>query len=333
MSGKPSYQTKAYSNVAKPWRLFYILKPTIPRLLQLWIRRMIVKQRLKTFRHLWPIDPNAATPPQGWPGWPDGRQFAIILSHDVDTQKGHDACPRLAAIEKKLGFRSAFNFVPERYQNSASLRNSLREDGFEIGIHGLKHDGKLFRSYRIFKKRAVRINRYMADWEVEGFTSPSMHHNLSWMHHLAIKHCTTTFDTDPFEPQPDGVGTIFPFWIAHHGENRGFVELPYTLPQDFTLFVLMRERGIDIWKKKLDWIAAHGGMVLVNTHPDYMNFENAPAGSEEYPVKFYIDFLEYIQDRYADRYFHAIPSQVTKVVAPILRSRPGALNRTVASLN
>jgi hypothetical protein len=48
---------------------------------------------------------------------------------------------------------------------------------------------------------------------------------------------------------------------------RGYVELPYPLPQDFTLFTVMREKDIDIWKKKLDWIVEKGGMALLITHP------------------------------------------------------------------
>ena len=308
-----------------PWFLFYTLKPAIPRPLQLWARRMIVRQRLKTYRHVWPIDPNAARLPVGWPGWPDGRQFAVILSHDVDTQKGHDTCRKLAAIEKDLGFRSAFNFVPERYRNSAALREDLRGDGFEICIHGLKHDGRLFQSHAIFKRRAARINRYMAAWQTRGFTSPSMHHNLDWMHHLNISHSTSTFDTDPFEPQPDGVGTIFPFWVGHQDADDGFVELPYTLPQDFTLFILMREPGIDIWKQKLDWIAARGGMVLVNTHPDYMNFQGSPLGPEEYPVNRYTEFLTDLKTRYAGRYYHALPGELAESMQPFLRCASHAL--------
>ena len=39
------------------------------------------------------------------------------------------------------------------------------------------------------------------------------------------------------------------------------------------LFILMKEKNINIWKQKLDWIAEHGVMALMNTHPDYMNFD------------------------------------------------------------
>ena len=40
-----------------------------------------------------------------------------------------------------------------------------------------------------------------------------MQHNLQWLHALNAEYDSSTFDTDPFEPEPDGVGTIFPFWV------------------------------------------------------------------------------------------------------------------------
>ncbi|MCG7853557.1 MAG: hypothetical protein MIO92_13640, partial [Methanosarcinaceae archaeon] len=64
-----------------------------------------------------------------------------------------------------------------------------------------------------------------------GFHSPSMHRNLEWIHDLIVEYDQSTFDTDPFEPQPDGVRTIFPYWVQHHSIKKGYVELPYTLPR------------------------------------------------------------------------------------------------------
>jgi len=87
--------------------------------------------------------------------------------------------------------------------------------------------------------------------------------------------------------------------------------LPYTLPQDFLLFVLMREKTIDIWKKKLDWIADNGGMVLFISHPDYMCFKNLPH-FEQYPSRYYEDFLNYIKKKYEGRYWHALPKDVAR---------------------
>ena len=48
------------------------------------------------------------------------------------------------------------------------------------------------------------------------------------------------------------------------GNGKGYVELPYTLPQDSTLFLHLREPTEAIWRRKLDWLAEKGGMVLVN---------------------------------------------------------------------
>ena len=142
-----------------------------------------------------------------------------------------------------------------------------------------------------------------------------MQHNLYWMHELKLKYGTSTFDTDPFEPQPDGVGSIFPFWVKGGSDEAGYVELPYTLPQDHGLFIIMKEKTIDIWKQKLDWIAEQGGMALVNTHPDYMNFRGGTLKLGEYPAQYYEEFLRYIMARYRGKYWHVLPKDMARVWA------------------
>jgi hypothetical protein len=94
--------------------------------------------------------------------------------------------------------------------------------------------------------------------------------------------------------------------------QRGFVELPYTLPQDFTLFVLMKERNIDIWKKKLGWIVENGGMALLNSHPDYMNFKKGKCKVEEYPLEFFEELLDYVKTKYEGQYWHALPKEIAR---------------------
>lgn len=291
-------------------RVFYTVKPFLPRSLQIFLRRRLFNYRLRVNQSVWPIDESAATPPEGWKGWPDGKKFALVLSHDVDTQRGHDNVMRLAELEMSLGFRSSFNFVPERYNLSRRLIDEVKAMGFEVCVHGLKHDGKLFWNKKIFSERAVKINEYMKDWGATGFTSPSMHHKLEWMNILNIEHATSTFDTDPFEPEPDGCGTIFPYWVSCGMGCRGYVELPYTLPQDFTLFVLKKEKDNLIWKNKLDWIVEKEGMALFNSHTDYMAFNSEENGSELYSVSLYSDFLEYINRTYPDIVWKALPKEV-----------------------
>lgn len=292
--------------------IYYTVKPLIPRSLQIALRRRWVRAKLRSNGHLWPIDERAGLPPPGWRGWPGENKFALVLTHDVDTSVGHERCLQLQQLEKQMGFRSSFNFVPERYSVSSALRKQLRKDGFEVGVHGLLHDGKLYRSLGTFLERACRINGYLAGWQAVGFRSPAMHHNLAWLHNLNIEYDSSTFDTDPFEPDSRGAVSIFPFWVKPQLYGRGYVELPYTLPQDFTLFVLMKEDTINIWKKKLDWIASRGGMALLNTHPDYMQFNGNKPGLTEYPFHYYSDFLNYVKTSYSEQYWNGLPCEVSR---------------------
>jgi glycosyltransferase involved in cell wall biosynthesis len=197
-----------------------------------------------------------------------------------------------------------------------------------------------------------------------------MLHNLDWLHHLDIQYDASTFDTDPFEPQPEGRGTIFPFWVprpeirgqrsevrdqeAGRGRQKseigsqrseltspsgpltsdprpltspatpqtsdlrpltsGYIELPYTLPQDSTLFLLLRETTPDIWLRKLDWIAAHGGMALVNVHPDYLQFDDGAPSGRTVPVTHYRRLLEHVRRQHTDAFWQVTPGEVATYV-------------------
>ena len=292
-------------------KTYYQLKPFIPRRLQIFLRQKIAERKRISYKKVWPINEKAGILPGGWTGWPGQKKFALVLTHDVDTEKGQRNCLKLMEIEKQLGFRSSFNFVPERYRISNEVRNQLVQNNFEVGVHGLYHDGKLYKSKTIFKRRSVKINHYLKMWNAEGFRSPAMHKKLSWIHDLNIKYDSSTFDIDPFEPDFDGVETIFPFFVLNEPPDNGYIELPYTLPQDHALFVILKERTINIWKQKLDWIVKRGGMALIITHPDYMNFENIEK-AEEYPVKYYVEFLTYIREKYKEQCWNPLPKKIAR---------------------
>jgi glycosyltransferase involved in cell wall biosynthesis len=293
-------------------RLYYSVKPFMPWRLRVAARRVRAKSRRVAYADVWPIDPKAGTTPPGWPGWPGGKRFALVFSHDVEGKKGFDRVERLMALEAKYRFRSSFNFVPRgEYCLTVDLREKMERAGFEVGVHGLEHDGKLYSSKAAFAERAGRIREYAREWNASGFRSPLMQHKLAWLHELGLEYDASTFDTDPFEPEPDGVGTIFPFWVP--GPNgTGYVELPYTLAQDFTMFVVLREKNIDIWKQKLDWVVKHGGMALLNTHPDYMSFGGASPARDEFPVSHYEELLRYARDKYEGMFWTGTPREVAR---------------------
>ncbi len=293
-------------------RSYYLLKPLIPWRARVALRRRRAQRRRVAYSDVWPINEKAGAVPPGWPGWPEGKRFALVLTHDVESTRGLSRATKLMELETKHGFRSSFNLVPEEeYRVPDSLRAELEREGFEVGVHGLEHDGKLYNSKHTFARKATRIRHYLEKWNACGFRSPLMQHRLGWLHELGVEYDASTFDTDPFEPEPDSVGTVFPFWVPGP-DGTGYVELPYTLVQDFTLFAVLREKNIDIWKRKLDWLAAHGGMALLNTHPDYMCFEGSERGRDEFPITYYEDFLRYVREKYDGAFWSALPRDVAR---------------------
>ncbi len=291
--------------------VYYELKPFLPWRVRIGLRRLRARYKRAVSANVWPIDERAGSTPVNWPGWPDDKQFAVVLTHDVEGQKGLARVRQLMDLELKHGFKSSFYFVPEEdYETSQAMREMVAGAGFEVGVHGLEHDGKLYGSKRIFANKAARIREYLRRWNAVGFRSPLMQHRLGWLHELGVQYDASTFDADPFEPEADGMETIFPFWVPDLS-GGGYVELPYTLIQDFNLFVILREPNIDIWKKKLDWIAQRGGMALLNTHPDYMCFDGDRA-RDEYPVRHYEDFLSYIRNKYDGQFWSGLSGEVNQ---------------------
>jgi peptidoglycan/xylan/chitin deacetylase (PgdA/CDA1 family) len=196
--------------------------------------------------------------------WPDDADYALVLTHDVETGDGMKLIPAIAKIEEELGFRSAWNLVPYKYKIDKGFVQELRDRGHEIGIHGYNHDGRLFSSRGVFEKRLKYINQAIQDYDAVGFRTPMVHRNLNWMQGLEVEYDASVFDVDPLQAMPGGVQTVWPFICGK------FVELPYTLPQDHTLLVTLGETTDRIWRQKLEWIRSIHGMALMVTHPDYL---------------------------------------------------------------
>src|SRR5207237_7976040 len=87
-----------------------------------------------------------------------------------------------------LRLLSCFNFVPEvEYLIPADFRQELTVNGFEVGIHDLKHDGRLFTSCRNFKRSAAKINSYAREWGASGFRSGFMLRNLDCLDDVDVQ--------------------------------------------------------------------------------------------------------------------------------------------------
>jgi len=280
--------------------------------MQIAARRILAAYKIKRVAPCWPISQGSARLPENWQGWPDDKKFALVIIHDVDTVRGLANCRGLAELDMKMDVRSSFNFVPEDYRVPPWHRHELGENGFEIGVHGLKHDGKIFLSRNGFEKRAPRINQYLKDWNSVGFVSPSMLRNLEWITEFDIEWGCSSFDTDPFEPQSGDMNTIFPILVTPKSGGKAYIELPYTLPQDHCLFVILREKTNRLWKEKLDWVVEKGGVAMVNVHPDYIHLNDGPAGPEQYPAAHYLDLIDYVKNKYPGQFWNPLPRELAR---------------------
>jgi peptidoglycan/xylan/chitin deacetylase (PgdA/CDA1 family) len=265
--------------------LYYRVKPILPRRLQIAMRRAHarrVRERHEARGHFprWPIEPvlvdrfeqhlkerllragSDAVPFVGL--WPDAHQFAYILTHDVEGVRGVENIERVLEVERRHGMVSSWNLVADDYDVPDAVHEAITSAGGEIGLHGITHDGRLFESRAAFERHLPEIRRRMRASAVDGFRSPSTRRNAAWIPELQARYDSSFPDTDPFEPQPGGCCSILPYFL---GDT---VELPITLVQDHTLFEILRENDIALWRDKARWVARHGGLVTVLVHPDYL---------------------------------------------------------------
>jgi peptidoglycan/xylan/chitin deacetylase (PgdA/CDA1 family) len=293
-------------------QLYYLIKPLVPRRASCAMRRILGHLRQRTFPLDWPIEGRYAR--FQWElarqllllmerntlpfthFWPEGQRFAFVLTHDIESAEGQKFAPFIADLEERLGFRSSFNFVPEKYSRDRSLIDELKRRGFEVGVHGLTHRSNLFSSYTEFAKQVKCINRYLEEWSAVGFRAPYMHRQPEWMQALCVEYDLSFFDTDPWEPVPGGTIAIWPYFLGH------FVELPYTLVQDNTLFNILKQTTPDLWLEKVEFLRQYYGMALLNSHPDYLRDESKLA--------IYAAFLKSVQKQ--GNYWHALPREVAR---------------------
>ena len=277
------YLFERYANNFSHFMLkaYYRTRPFIPRSLQLFVRRRYARLQSAHIRFpAWPVEPKVVqlvddslqrvletsenpvvhriSP------WPERKRFSFVITHDVEGLVGLRYAPTLAALEEKNGFVSSWNLVPELYPIDWKIVEELKSAGGEIGVHGLKHDGREFETRSLFEKRLGKMNQYARQWGACGFRAPSTLRNVDWMPELDFDYDCSFHDSDPYEPQPGGCCCIWPYFI------KGLVELPITLPQDHTLFEILGHRDISVWTTKADWIERHSGMVLIDVHPDYL---------------------------------------------------------------
>jgi hypothetical protein len=289
-------QLGGYTNILK--RIYYQLRP----LTNLYLRRQIQKFRAgnwqkQPFPH-WPVDTtvesiceallllslrcqNVDRIPFVW-FWPNGAHGCVLMTHDVETESGRDFCSDLLDIDGSFGFKASYQIVPEnRYKVPPKLLDLIRSRGCEIGVHDLNHDGVLYDNREEFVRRATLINRYAREYEAKGFRAGVLYRNPEWYDALDFSFDMTIPNVAHVDPQRGGCCTVMPYFIGN------ILELPVTTVQDYTLFNLLNERSIALWKDQVKLILEKNGLASFIVHPDYVQ------GHDTKPV--YEELLKYLR--------------------------------------
>jgi hypothetical protein len=258
---------------------YYRLRPLLPRSLQIWLRRRFARRQARCTFPRWPVEPGlhdffdlmfamlaeiAGEPVPHIAPWPSGYEWTLVLTHDVEKDKGLKALDPVIDVELRLGLRSSWNLVANDYYVAPERVRALLENGFEVGVHGMHHDGRDLESLAILQERLPAIREARERWGAVGFRAPSLHRNWEWMRLLGFDYDSSWPDTDPFEPQNGGCCTWLPFF------NGELVELPMTLTLDHTVFVILNQRDETAWVNKTEFLRERGGLALIDTHPDYL---------------------------------------------------------------
>jgi hypothetical protein len=213
--------------------------------------------------------------------WPDGARSCTIMTHDVETSRGLDFCSKLMDLNDSFGIKSSFQLVPEeRYTVTSGLLENIRQRGFEVNVHDLNHDGQLFSNRTEFLRRAERIKHHAHKFEAQGFRSAILYRNTDWYDALDFSYDMSIPNVAHLDPQRGGCCTVFPFFIGR------LLELPVTATQDYSLFQILNEYSIRLWKKQIALIREKHGLISFIIHPDYIIAKTAQ--------RIYVELLQYL---------------------------------------
>jgi hypothetical protein len=197
--------------------------------------------------------------------WPDGAQAALMMTHDIEGIAGRDHCGAVMDLNDAHGLKSSFQVVPEeRYEVPESFLQSIRGRGFDVEVQDLNHDGRLYDDQEEFLRRAGLINQYAKEWGARGFRAAVLYRKPEWYGAFDFSFDMSMPNVAPIDPQRGGCCTVMPYFIGN------ILELPVTTTQDYTLFNVLNQYSIDLWKMQMDLILKKNGLISFIVHPDYV---------------------------------------------------------------
>ncbi len=197
--------------------------------------------------------------------WPDGAPSCAVMTHDVESKVGRDFCEQLMDLDDSHEIKSAFQLVPEdRYEVTEAFLETFRRRGFETNVHDLNHDGQLFQNREQFLERVERINAYGRRFQTKGFRAGTMYRRQEWFDAFEFSYDMSVPNVAHLEPQRGGCCTVTPYFVGK------ILELPLTTLQDHSLFNILGDYSINLWKTQIQMISARHGLISFITHPDYL---------------------------------------------------------------
>jgi hypothetical protein len=197
--------------------------------------------------------------------WPHGLTSCVIVTHDVETELGCNFSETLMDIDDSFGVKASFQIIPEcRYTVRHEFLEMIRNRGFEVVVHDLNHDGHLYKNYDHFLERAAKINAYAREYGAEGFRAGSLYRKQLWYDALKVSYDMSVPNVAHLDPQRGGCCTVMPYFLGD------ILELPVTTTQDYTLFNILQDYSIELWKKQIELIMAKNGLISFIVHPDYI---------------------------------------------------------------
>jgi hypothetical protein len=297
-------------------KIYYAIRPLLP----VNARKHLQKLRLRNWDKRpfprWPVDFSAdnlhnqllqlslrATGAERLPFiwfWPDGKSACAMMSHDVETKTGRDFCTTLMDLDDSRSIKGSFTVIPEeRYEVPDAYIDSIHDRGHEVAVHDLNHDGHLYDNRPQFLERVAKINDYGRKFSAQGFRAAVLYRNQDWFDQFQFAYDMSVPNVAHLDPQRGGCCTVMPYFIGD------LLEIPVTDIQDYSLFNILNDYSIGIWKRQTALILSRHGLMSFIIHPDYIIEPRARATFEAL-----LDHLAGLRDK--ENVWTALPREINQ---------------------
>jgi peptidoglycan/xylan/chitin deacetylase (PgdA/CDA1 family) len=203
---------------------------------------------------------------------------SIVLTHDIETEKGLERAVSLKKIEDDFGISSTWFVVSDQYPIPRKIAGYLADHSSEIGSHDTKHDGRLLS----INKQEDLVSRLRAsreklagifEREVTSFRAPLLQFSYRIVSALGKAGYRDDFSLPCWEPVHPSTMHGFGIESASKFEmNNQVVEHPLTLFQDhqvLNVLGLSPSKAVKFWMEQMSLIRAFDGDAVFLIHPDY----------------------------------------------------------------